>query len=55
MPLKSKVIMSPALFIEGDWLTKLISCAVAEVYDVTPVHKFGVPYPNNHDQGMWNY
>jgi len=55
MPLKSKVIMSPAVCIEVDWLTKLIYCAVAEVYDVTTVHKFGGPYPNNHDQGMCNY
>ena len=55
MPLKSKVIMSSAVCIEVDWLNKLIYCAVAEVYDVTTVHKFGEPFPNNHDQGMCNY
>jgi len=55
MPLKSKVIMYPAMCIEVDWLIILIYCAVAEVYDVTTIHKFDVQYPNNHDQGMCNY
>jgi hypothetical protein len=47
--------MPPAVCTEVGWLTKLIYCAVAEVYDVTTVHRFGVPYPNKQDQGMCNY
>jgi len=29
--------------------------SVAEVYDVTTIYKFDVPYPNNQDQGMCKY
>jgi hypothetical protein len=31
----------------------LISCAVAEVYDVTTVYKFAAPYANITDEGMY--
>jgi len=55
MPLKSKIIMYPAVCTEVDWLIILIYCPVAEVYDVTTIHKFDVQFPNNQDQGMCNY
>jgi hypothetical protein len=55
MPLKSKVFMSHAVCIEVDWFVILTYCAVAEVYDVTTVYKFDVPFPDNHNQGMCNY
>ena len=55
MPLKSKVFMSPAVCIEVDWMIILIHCAVAEIYDVTTIHKFDVQFPNNHDQGRCIY
>ena len=52
MPLKS---MHPAVCIEVDRLIILLYCTVAEVYDVTTIHKFDVQFPNNQGQGMCNY
>jgi len=55
MSLKSMVFMSSAVRIEVDCLIILIHCAVAEVYDVTTIHKFDVQFPENHNQGMCVY